>query len=225
MTAENQAAATENTKKVKAQPELTIVDMLDAQGNKTGRLVEFTGKRKLLKDSFVDGKGIGVRLDFVNGQSREFRLPEALIEKFAAHGAEQKLGDELAGVDDIDDCVMAIDDLIDRLYEGNWTAKREANAMAGASILAKALCEQSGKDLAVVRAYLSNKTHAEKVALRNNAAIAPIVARLEAAKNAKKKAAPAVDTDSLLADLAAGNVGTPVSTQPTTTADAADQAA
>jgi len=49
------------------------------------------------------------------------------------------------------------------------------------------------------------------------------VARLEAAKNAKKKAAPTVDTDSLLADLAAGNVGVPTSTLAPTggTADAA----
>lgn len=202
--------------KGKPAPELNIVDMLDANGQPTGRLVEFSGKRKMLKESGVDAKGIYVRLDFVNGQSRQFYLPEALLEKFAAHGAEQKLGDEMAGVDDIDDCVMAIDDLIDRLYEGNWAAKREANAMAGASILAKAMVQQSGKDLAVVRAFLGTLSHAQKVALRANKTIAPIVAELEALKSSKKKPGPVVDTDSLLDALTSGAALT--STQ---TADAA----
>ena len=51
--------------------------------------------------------------------------------KFAAHGAEQKLGDEIAGLEDVDDCVIAIDSLIDRLYNGEWSVKREAGGMAG----------------------------------------------------------------------------------------------
>lgn len=199
--------------KVKAVPELNIVNMLDADGNPTGRLVEFSGKRKLLKESGVDAKGVFIKLDFVNGQARQFYLPESLMEKFAAHGAEQKLGDEIAGVDDIDDCVMAVDDLIDRLYNGDWTAKREANAMAGASILAKALVQQSGKTLAEVRAFLGTKSHAEKVAIRANKAIAPIVAELEAAKKTKAPKGPAIDTDSLLDALSSGIVPTPVSTE------------
>lgn len=204
--------AAEATTKTKAAAEINTVDMLDADNNKTGRLVEFTGKRKLVKESFVDNKGIGIRLDFVNGQSRTFYLPIGLIEKFAAHGAEQKLGDEIAGVDDIEDCVMAVDDLIDRLYEGNWIAKREANAMAGASVLAKALVQSSGKSMDEVRAFLKDKTNAEKMALRNNPKIQPIVAELEALKASKKKPGKVIDTDSLLDGLASGVTAIPTST-------------
>ncbi len=211
-------AAAATAKKTKATPEITTVDMLDAEGKPTGRLVEFSGKRKMLKSSGVDTKGVFVQIDFVNGQARRFTIPEALFEKFAAHGAEQKLGDEIAGVDDIDDCVMAVDDLIDRLYSGEWGAKREPNAMAGASILAKALVEQSGQTLAVVRSYLSTKSHAEKVALRNNKAIKPIIDRLEAAKKSKAPKGPEIDTDSLLTALAAGNTGEAAGTDTAETA-------
>lgn len=189
----------------KKEVELNMVTLTD------GRVAEFAGKRKLLKSSFTDEKGVGVRLDFVNGQTRTFYIPEALLHKFAAHGAEQKLGDETAGVEDPDDMVMAIDDLIDRLYNGDWTAKREASAMAGASVLAKALVQSSGKTLEAVRAFLATKTQAEKVAMRNNPKIAPIVAELEAAKAKNKKPGKEVDTDSLLDALSNGD-NSPTST-------------
>ena len=145
---------------------------------------------------------MGVRLDFVNGETRTFYLPEAMLHKFAAHGAEQKLGDETAGIAEIDDMVMAIDDLIDRLYNLEWAAKREASAMAGASILAKALVQVGGKPLAEVRAFLANMTQAQKLALRDNPKIAPVVQALEAEKAKNKKPTAAIDTDSLLDALA-----------------------
>lgn len=171
-----------------------------------GAIVEFPGKRKLQKTSIVaDNDVLQVRLDFVNGEFRLFTLPPALVATFALHGAEQKLGDEISGLDDINDCVLAIDTLIDRLYEGKWNATREANGMAGASILARALVEQSGKDMATIRTFLSDKTQAQKVALRQNPAIKPIVDRLEAEK-AKKPSKNAIDTDALLGSLS-GDAG------------------
>ena len=102
---------TGTAKPVKKEPTINTVTLTD------GRIVDFVGKRKLLKASEVtpDGK-IQTTLDFVNGETRTFTIPDALLAKFASHGAEQKLGDEIAGVDDIEDAVMAIDDLIDRLY-------------------------------------------------------------------------------------------------------------
>lgn len=164
-----------------------------------GRIVEFAGKRKLLKESILDKEEVQIRLDFRNGQTRLFTLPGLMLDRFAAHGAEQKLGDEIAGLEDIDDCVMAVDDLIDRLYSGEWGQKREANGMAGTSILARALCESTGKDRDTIKAFLAKKTQAEKVALRMSARIKPIVERLEAEKAAGKKST--VDTDALFGEL------------------------
>ncbi len=186
-----------NTKQAAPAPEQVVMQ----DGSEPPRIVEFAGKRKMLKESWTDADGtIKVRLDFRNGQSRVFTVPAALIAKAAAHGAEQKLGDETAGIDDVDDMVLAVDELIDRLYNGEWNAKREANGMAGTSILLKALAElyAGKKSTDELKKFLATKTHAEKIALRNNAKVKPIVERLEAEKAAK---ATKVDTDALLAGL------------------------
>lgn len=179
----------------KAETSITPVTMQD------GRIVEFVGKRKLLKTSLQNSDGtVAVRLDFLNGETRLFTLPADLINKFAAHGAEQKLGDEIASLDDVGDCVMAVDALIDRLYNLDWNVKREANGMAGTSVLARALVEHSKKTMEQIKAFLLPKSQAEKVALRNNASIRPIVERLEAEKANKGKKST-VDTDALLGEL------------------------
>ena len=177
----------------KAETTVETVPMSD------GRIVDFAGKRKLLKESSVtaDGK-VAVRLDFRNGETRLFTLPDALLNKFAAHGAEQKLGDEIAGLTDVEDCVLAVDELIDRLYNGEWSVKREANGMAGTSVLVRALVEHTGKTVEQIKQFLSGKSQAEKVALRNNPKIKPIVERIEAEKASKKAN---VDTDAMLGEL------------------------
>lgn len=164
-----------------------------------GRIVEFAGKRKMLKESYITPEGkVAVRLDFRNGETRLFTVPDALLLKFAAHGAEQKLGDEIAGLNDIEDCVLAIDELIDRLYNGEWSVKREANGMAGTSVLVRALVEYTGKPVEAIKQFLAGKSQAEKVALRNNPKIKPIIERIEAEKASKKAN---VDTDAMLGEL------------------------
>ena len=177
----------------KTETQVETVTMTD------GRVVDFAGKRKLLKESSVtaDGK-VQVRLDFRNGETRLFTIPDNLMAKFAAHGAEQKLGDEIAGLNDVEDCVLAVDELIDRLYNGEWSVKREANGMAGTSVLVRALVEYTGKSVEQIKQFLSGKSQAEKVALRNNPKIKPIVERIEAEKASKKAN---VDTDAMLGEL------------------------
>ena len=165
-----------------------------------GRSVDFVGKRKLLKESFIDGHKVSVRLDFRNGETRTFHLPHELMLQFAAHGAEQKLGDETAGTDDVDDMVLAIDELIERLSKGEWNTRREGNGFAGTSVLLRALVEASGKSVEQIKAFLSGKTQADKLALRNSPKIKPIVEKLEAEKVAKTAK---VDTASLLNELEA----------------------
>lgn len=177
----------------KAEAAVETVTMTD------GRIVDFVGKRKLLKESFVKDGAVSVRLDFRNGETRTFTIPTALLTKFAAHGAEQKLGDEIAGLDDVEDAVMSIDTLTDRLNAGEWGVKREANGMAGTSVLVRALVEHTGKSVEQIKTFLGPKSQAEKVALRNNPKVKPIVERIEAEKASKKSN---VDTDALLGELA-----------------------
>ena len=183
------------------EPQVTTVKMSD------DRLVDFAGKKQMLKESFVtaDGK-VQVRLDFRNGETRLYTVPDALMLKHAAHGAEQKLGDEIAGLKkadgsdaDIEDKILAIDELVDRLYGGEWNTRKESSGMAGTSVLIRALCELYSKPVEAIKTFLKDKSQAEKMALRNNAKVKPIVERLEAERVAK--AGSKVDSDGLLAGL------------------------
>lgn len=176
-----------------AKREVEVVKMTD------GRDVEFVGKRKLLKDTIIEGGNVAVQLDFRNGQTRRFALPSGLVLQFAGHGAEQKYGDETAGVEDIDDMILAVDELDGRIQKGEWTQKREGGSFAGTSVLLRALVEFSGKTAEQVKEFLTGKSQAEKMALRNAAKIKPIVDRLEQEKLSK---AAKVDTDGLLAQIA-----------------------
>lgn len=165
-----------------------------------GRVVEFNKKQKLVKTSNISDAGaVSVQLDFVNGETRNFNVPDNMLARFAAHGAEQKLGDAIAGETDINDAVLAVDDLLKRLNEGEWNITRTAGAFAGTSILIRALAEASGKPIEEIKAYLANRSQAEKIALRRSDKLRPIVERLEAEKSSKSK--NAVDTDALLGEL------------------------
>ena len=168
-----------------------------------GRTVDFPGKRRMMKESTVskDGFTVETRFDFVHGETRVFIIEAnaALFAKFAAHGIEQKIGDEVAGLDDPEDMIIAVDEVMERLAAGNWSAVRESSGLAGTSVLAKALIQSTGKTPQVIKDFLKGKTNAEKLALRQNPKIAPIVAELEAKKKPKPKTE--IDTDSMLDGL------------------------
>lgn len=168
-----------------------------------GEVVKFPGKRKLQKSTTIsdDNFDLHTTFHFRNGEVRHFKISAnaALFAKFAAHGIEQKIGDEVAGLDDVEDMVLAIDSIIERLEKGDWTAVRESSGLAGTSVLARALMEATGKTAAQIKEFLAGKTNAEKLALRQNSKIAPIVAKLEEGK--KKRAKESVNTEALLSEL------------------------
>lgn len=189
--------------KAKRERVVTKVTMED------GREVEFAGKRRLLKDATIseDGFDVDVRFDLISGETRNFKIAanNPLFAKFAAHGIMQKIGDEVAGLEDPEDMILAVEEIIERLSKGEWGAERsrgEGNAMAGLSVLAKALVQVSGKTPEAVREFLKSKSNAEKLALRDNPTLRPVIAEIEAAKKPKaKKEKEQLDTDSMLSEL------------------------
>jgi hypothetical protein len=186
----------------KAKAVVETVTMTD------GRQVEFAGKRKLVKDYVVgdDGQLSHIQLDFRNGETRQIVIPAQLIGQFAGHGALQKYGDETAGEDDVDDMVLAIDDLDARIQKGEWSVAREGGGMSGTSVLIKALMEYGNRSVEQVKAFLTGKSQGDKQALRNNdkrpnaqgQTVKSIVQRLESEKASK---ATKVDTDAMLEGL------------------------
>ena len=188
------AAETTAAKTKKPPREVEVVTMED------GRKVEFAGNRKVLKDSLIDQDAgtVTLRFDFRNGVTRLYPLNPSLMLKFAAHGGEQKYGDELAGLEgDLDDFVLTTDALHERLASGDWSIAREPS-QAGTSVLLKALMEATGKTSEAIKAFLKTKSKAEKDAMKESKRLKPIVERLEAEKRAK---AAQVDTESLFGEL------------------------
>lgn len=198
------------TEKVaKAPREVEIVTMSD------GRTVEFVGKRKLLKETILNEAAteVSVRLDFRNGETRLFMIPDSLLLKSAGHGMEQKLGDECAGTESVDDMVLGVDNLIEQLSKGTWSAGRAAgDGFSGASVVVKAIMQLYGKTKDEVKAYLDKTlaglqakdagvTRAKMYASFRNPAskVGQLIQTLEAQERAGKSV---LDADAALADLA-----------------------
>src|SRR5262245_15476971 len=164
-----------------------------------GRAVDFPGKKRMDKSPLEDGR-LGIRIDFRNGQTRDFPMNLDLKDRFAVHGMEQKYGDETAGLEDIDDMIEAVDELHDRLFNaGDWSTKREASGFAGTSILLKALVEVTGRTVEYVRTWLKDKSQAQKMALRLDDKVRPVVERLEKEKASGGK--EPIDTKALLGTM------------------------
>lgn len=197
------SATQESVSKGNGAAQVDIVTMRD------GRKIEFVGKRKMLKTSISTSEGgPAIRLDFRNGETRTYPLSSNLLERYALHGAEQKYGDETAGLDDIDDMILATDDLHSRLIKDEWTVKREGGGMSGTSVLLRAMVEYSGKTTEDIKTFLRGLSQTDKLGLRNDEKVRPgkpntikaIVQRLESEKASK---ATKVDTDALLASMPA----------------------
>ncbi len=166
-------AEQEATVSSKGKTEYTDVALSD------GRITKFAGKRKVNKETVIDPAkieldeaagiiqlqrgAVAVRMDFRNGDTRLIELPLSLLAKFAGHGGEQKFGDELASPADKplseEDMVLAIDDLYSVISKGEWGRGRAegGGSVSGASIVVRAICEATGKDLETVKAFLQKK--------------------------------------------------------------------
>ena len=88
------------------------------------------------------------------------------------------------------------------LNAGEWNVGRKAGDFAGTSVLIQALVQASGKTVDQIKAYLSTKSQAEKLALRRSDKVRPFVEAIEAEK--AKNSKTAVNTDDLLGELGLG---------------------
>ena len=109
--------------------------VIDSVRMADGTIKDFPGKTRCLTDTYEQDGLLYVRLDFRNGETRVFRMREDMVNRFALHGAKQKLVDEMAGIKDLDDAVLAVEELVERLSSGEWTQRRAAGeGLAGTSV-------------------------------------------------------------------------------------------
>lgn len=155
-------AAAEAAKAPAKKTEYFAVTMTD------GRVVQFPGNRQADKtiEVNVEAGTVSVRWDFRNGETRMISSTELDPEtklRALGHGLSQKGGDEYSGEKLVDDMVIALDDVLERVRKGEWTqAKGAGDSFSGASLVIKAICEVTGKSMDAVKAFLSGKLEAAK---------------------------------------------------------------
>lgn len=141
-------------KPAKKVVERVTVEMAD------GRKVEFAGKKQMLKEVLLDRENgkVALRIDFRNGETRTFEPHDDLILEFIGHGMSQKYGDEAAGETDVDDMVVALDAIHERLADAKWSGREgTGDGFSGASVVIRAIMEATEKDQATVKAFLQKK--------------------------------------------------------------------
>jgi hypothetical protein len=205
---------TEAAAAAKKKTEYTDVKMSD------GRDVKFAGKRKVQRE-VVKGENdepVGVRFDYVNGATQTINfseIPRATTLELLAHGVSQKVGDEAAGVDKVEDIVLSHADMMDRLKKGEFYAARQpGDSFAGASLVIKAIVEATGKSIDDVKVFLDKKLEQAKAkgeklsraelyaSFRNpKSKTGQIIERLEKEERSK---ASKVDADALLDEVGVG---------------------
>ena len=166
-----------------------------------------TTKRNATITATIDGQTL--TLTFVNGETLTLRA-DALNTDIQAqaimHGLKQKLVDaaaisrnlETGRAASVEDKFQAVKTVYDRLLTGSWNATREGGGATG-GLLLQALCRMYAgrKTPDELKAFLVDKSDAEKTALRKNPRVAQIIEEIRAETG---KAAN-IDTDELLGEL------------------------
>lgn len=152
-------------------------------------------KKVVVKETHGEGQKCTFNLKFANGAEHEFELtPEhPLYHEFAVHGARQKLSDAASTRKDVDDAEKNVAGLIEALEAGEWSQRGTGGGGAPTGgLLAKALSNLYGQELADVQNYLAGLHEDEKErakihsALRADPTVAAEIERIRPPKKEKK---------------------------------------
>lgn len=108
------------------------------------------------------------------------RYPSNIRQINEFHGSKQKLGDEYADVDEVDDCLEAARALDEQLASGKWYAER--TGFSGISVLMRAIMKVFGQTEEQAREFLKPLSVKEKQALRVCDELKATIAEIEAEK-------------------------------------------
>lgn len=159
-------------------------------GNKmeTANGYTFGERQKVKKESYIKDDSIVIRFVFRNGTVREhvFPLTSPLLHRAAMHGLDQKFGDELAGLYDVEDCIEAFDELSQRISQGEWSERRQSTGLSGTSLLAQALSEVGNMPIDVVKGRLAKLSREQKNLLAKQKDVAARIIQLKAERAARQ---------------------------------------
>ena len=185
--------------------------MTDTKRNATiTATIEFGYRGNFSPSHTMEGcDSAALTLEFANGKEiiiTTDSLKNGLLYMAAVHGLKQKLVDaaaiprnpETGWAATVEDKYQAVEAVYHRLLAGQWNATREGGGNAG-GLLAQALMRMyAGRKTAEdIKAFLAEKTDAEKAALRKNPRVAQIIEDIRA----EQGKAAGIDTDELLGEL------------------------
>ena len=140
----------------------------------------------------TDGRPCALHLKFADGKELALtasQLTHNVMEYAIFHGLKQKLVDaaaisrnpETGRAASVEDKYQAVKTVYDRLLAGQWNAVREGGGATG-GLLLQALCRMyAGRKTAEeLKAFLVDKSDAEKTALRKNPRVAQIIEEIRA---------------------------------------------
>lgn len=171
--------------------------------------VNTTKRNAAITTAITLGACNALTLKFANGECLVLdiaRVAQEVQNQAMLHGFKQKLLDaaalsrnpETGRTATIEDKYQAVRTVYDRLLAGQWNATREGGGPPG-GLLLQALCRMYAgrKTQEELRAFLTEKSDAERTALRKN----PRLATLIEAIRAEQGKATNIDTDELLGEL------------------------
>ena len=147
--------------------------------------------------TFANGETLTMRADALNSDVQQYAMMHGLKQKLVDAAAISR-NPETGRAATVEDKYQAVNVVYNRLLRGQWNATREGGGNTG-GLLAQALTRMyAGRKTAEdIRAFLDEKTDAEKTALRKNPRVAQIIEEIRAEQG---KAAN-IDTDELLGEL------------------------
>lgn len=147
--------------------------------------------------SFANGETLMIHGDALHTDVQQYALMHGLKQKLVDAAAISR-NPETGRAATVEDKFQAVKTVYDRLLTGSWNAIREGGTATG-GLLLQALCRMyDGRKTAdELKAFLADKSDAEKTALRKNPRVAAIIEdiRAEQGKTAN------IDTDELLGEL------------------------
>ena len=147
--------------------------------------------------TFANGETLTMRADALNSDVQQYAMMHGLKQKLVDAAAISR-NPETGRAATVEDKYQAVNVVYNRLLSGQWNATREGGGNAG-GLLAQALTRMyAGRKTAEdIKAFLAEKTDAEKTALRKNPRVVQIIEEIRA----EQGKAASIDTDELLGEL------------------------
>lgn len=147
--------------------------------------------------TFANGETLTMRADALNSDVQQYAMMHGLKQKLVDAAAISR-NPETGRAATVEDKYQAVNVVYNRLLSGQWNATREGGGNTG-GLLAQALTRMyAGRKTAEdIKAFLAEKTDAEKTALRKNPRVAQIIEDIRA----EQGKAASIDTDELLGEL------------------------